>query len=161
MTIAGDRVSVTVTVAVPADAAFEAFTQQIDLWWRKGVAYRASGPRSSVIAFEPRLDGRLFEEWSDAGELRVHEAGRVIIWDPPHRLAFSWRGTNFEAGESTLVDITFTPTVSGTRVDLVHSGLAALRPDHPARHGQPVEAFIRTIGVWWGQLLTGLRVHVA
>ena len=161
MTIAGDSVSVSVMVAVPPQAAFDAFTQQIDQWWRKGVAYRASGARGGVLAIEPRVGGRLFEAWADSGGMHGHEAGRVTIWEPPHRLAFEWRGTNFEPGESTLVDIRFVATEGGTRLELVHSGFAALRPDHPVRHGQPVEEFLRILGTWWGNLLTGYRVHVA
>ena len=41
---------------------------------------------------------------------------------------------------------------------VTHRGWASLRPDHPARHGQDVAAFIRTMGLWWGELLTSLRV---
>ena len=87
--IAGDRVSVAVTVAVPPERAFEAFTTEIDLWWRQGVAYRAG---RGVLTLEPRVGGRLFQEYDEG---RVHEAGRVTIWEPPRRLAFEWRGTNF------------------------------------------------------------------
>jgi uncharacterized protein YndB with AHSA1/START domain len=102
----------------------------------------------------------LFEEYEGPAGRRVHEAGKVLVWEPPARLAFEWRGTNFAPGESTVVEITFTATESGTRLDLVHRGFAALRPDHPVRHGKPVEAFIRDLGLWWGALLTALRIHV-
>src|SRR5258708_4831229 len=91
MTIVGDRVSVSVTVGVAPQQAFDAFTQQIDMWWRKGVGYRASGARGGVIAMEGRPGGRLFEEWADSGGMHAHEAGRITIWEPPHRLAFEWR----------------------------------------------------------------------
>jgi hypothetical protein len=58
--------------------------------------------------------------------------------------------------------VTFEPTESGgTRVTVEHRGFAALRPDHPVRHGDPDVQFIRRIGLWWGALLTGLRVHVS
>jgi hypothetical protein len=32
---------------------------------------------------------------------------------------------------------------------------------HPARHGLEAAAFSRMIGLWWGELMTGLREHVA
>jgi hypothetical protein len=32
----GDRATVSVTVAVTQAAAFEVFTREIDLWWRRG-----------------------------------------------------------------------------------------------------------------------------
>ena len=158
--IGGDRASVTVTVAVPPARAFAAFTAEIDLWWRRGIAYRVAGRMPGTLILEPKQGGRLFEQYEGAHGPRTHEAGTITIWDPPARLAFEWRGVNFKAGEVTHVDISFTPTESGTRLDLVHSGFASLRPDHPVRHGKPDAQFIAELGGWWGDLLTSLRVHV-
>jgi uncharacterized protein YndB with AHSA1/START domain len=160
--IAGDRVAVTVRVEVAPEVAFEVFTTEIDLWWRRGVAYRASGRSHGMLALEPRLGGRLFEEYRGAAGPAVHEIGTITAWEPPARLAFEWRGSNFAPGESTHVEVTFTRTASGaTEVALVHTGFAALRPDHPVRHGQPVPVFIGTIGRWWGDLLSSLREHAS
>ena len=158
--IAGDRVSVTVVVDVEPAVAFEVFWRDIDRWWRRGVAYRASGRSKTpgVLALEPRVGGRLFEEYDDGAN--VHEAGRVTVWDPPAQLAFEWRGVNFAPGETTTVEVRFDPTESGkTAVTLVHRGFAALRPDHPVRHGKPVTEFIRDFGLWWGALMRSLREH--
>ncbi len=158
MTIAGDQVSVTVRVEVAPDVAFTVFTAEIDLWWRRGIAYRASGKAQGVLVLEPKLGGRLFEEYMGPNGPAVHEAGRVTAWQPPSRLAFEWRGSNFAPGESTEVEVSFTPTASGaTQVVLVHRGFAALPADHPVRHGKPVAAFIRSIGMWWGDLLSAFR----
>jgi hypothetical protein len=61
----------------------------------------------------------------------------------------------------THVLVTFAPTESGgTQVTVEHRGFAALRPDHPVRHGQEAPAFIRTLGMWWGDLMSALRVHL-
>jgi uncharacterized protein YndB with AHSA1/START domain len=162
---AGDRVAVTVTVDVPPDVAFDAFTREIDLWWRRGIKFRASGGRTAtpgVLTLEPRRDGRVFEEYAGPSGPAVHEIGRVTTWEPPARVGFTWHATNFVAGESTQVDVTFTPTDSGaTRVELVHAGFAALRPDHPVRHGESPPVFVRRLGMWWGDLLSSLREHVA
>lgn len=148
--IEGDRVRVTITVDVEPADAFTAFTEEIDLWWRRGVAYRRFGKNPSTLVLETKMGGRLFEQYGD----EVREAGRVTIYDPPKRVAFEWRGANFAPDERTEVDVTFTRTPSGrTTVDLVHSGFAALRPDHPVRHGEPPEAFLRMIGLWWADLL--------
>jgi hypothetical protein len=46
-------------------------------------------------------------------------------------------------------------------VTLRHPGFAALREGHPARHGLEGAAMSRMIGLWWGDLLSGLREHVA
>ena len=160
MTLAGDTVKVTVTVTVAPAIAFEVFTTETDLWWRRGPQYRVAGRRPGTLAFEPRLGGRLFEAYDGADGPRTHVAGTITAWEPGARLAFEWRGSNFAPGEVTHVTVTFTATESGgTRVVLEHAGFAALRADHPVRHGLEVEAFVRMIGLWWSDLLTSLRVH--
>jgi len=161
MPIEGDKVSVMVTVAVEPAVAFEVFTQEIDLWWRKGIAYRVAGRRPGMLVLEPGLGGRLFEQYEGPAGPAVHEAGRITTWQPPSHLAFEWRATNFAPGEVTFVDVRFTATESGgTQVALEHRGFAALRPDHPLRHGEPVPEFIRQVGQWWAGLLTSLRLRI-
>jgi len=151
----GDRATVTVAVAVEPAAAFEVFTQEIDRWWRRGPAYR-NILRGGVVAIEPGVGGRMFESGDDG---RVFERGRVLVWDPPRRLVLEWRGSNFAPGEKTEVDVLFEPTESGTTVTVRHSGWAAIRPDHPARHGLVGSAFTASIGRWWADLVTSLRVY--
>jgi len=87
----------------------------------------------------------------------VFEVGRVRIWQPPERLAFSWRNANFGPSEQTEVEVEFKPTASGTLVTVTHRGWATLRPDHPARHGLSGADFARMIGLWWGDQMTSLR----
>jgi uncharacterized protein YndB with AHSA1/START domain len=158
--IAGDRATVTITVDVEPAVAFEVFTREIDLWWRRDVAYRVAGRKPGTLVLECKLGGRLFEQYEGPAGPAVHEAGRITAWDPPHRLGFHWRASNFAPGEVTHVEITFTPTESNrTQLVLVHSGFAALGPDHPVRHGDPPATFIARLGLWWGQLLTSLREY--
>ena len=158
--IAGDQTTVTVMVDVEPTVAFEVFTQEIDLWWRRNEAYRVAGRKPGTLILECKLGGRLFEQYEGPGGAAVHEAGRITAWEPPHRLGFDWRGSNFAPGEVTHVEITFTRTESGrTQLVLVHSGFASLRPDHPVRHGQPPPQFTASLGMWWSQLLTSLREH--
>jgi hypothetical protein len=57
------------------------------------------------------------------------------------------------------VSLRFEPVEGGTRVTLEHRGWAAIREDHPARHGLTGTAFIAMIGLWWGELATALRTH--
>lgn len=154
-----DRVRATVLVKVPPELAFRLFTEEIDRWWRRGVRYRVAGQARGALHLEPRIGGRLFESFATPGGEQLFEAGRVTVWQPPERLAFTWRAVNFASGEQTLVEVSFEPSASGTQVTLVHSGLAALRPDHPVRHGLAPSAFLRMLGLWWGDLLTSLREH--
>lgn len=158
MTIAGDKVRVTVSVRAQPEVAFRVFTEEIDLWWRRGPAYRVAGRQPGVLTLEPGVGGRLFEQYEGAQGPAVHQAGTITVWEPPARLAFQWRGVNFAPGESTEVEVCFNARPGGgTEVVLEHRGFAALRPDHPVRHGEPSVIFIRRLGLWWSQLLSSLR----
>ncbi len=154
---AGDQARVSVSVGVAPSVAFELFTSEIDRWWLRGPKYRNSASRSGLIRLEPRVGGRLFESVENATGEHVFEVGRVRVWEPPTRLAFSWRASNFAPNEHTEVEIEFAPTSSGTLVTVTHRGWAALREDHPARHGLAAAAFSRMIGMWWGDQMTSLR----
>jgi hypothetical protein len=37
--------------------------------------------------------------------------------------------------------------------------LSALRADHPARHGLADAEFCRMIGLWWGEIVSSLRLY--
>lgn len=157
----GDRARATVSVAVPPAEAFHLFAAEIGLWWRRGPRFRAAPGESGLMAIEPHVGGRVFESWTtDGGAEHVHEIGHVLAWEPPRRLLFSWRATNFAPTEHTEVEVLFEPSAAGTRVTVTHSGFAALRADHPVRHGRSGADFSRQMGLWWGDLLTALRRHV-
>jgi uncharacterized protein YndB with AHSA1/START domain len=156
---AGDQATVSVLVAVEQQLAFEIFTREIDLWWRRGPRFRFRR-QPGVLSFEEGVGGRLFESFPAESGTFVHEVGRVTIWEPPSRLAFNWRNANFTDSESTEVEVSFDPMEGGTRVTVRHRGWAALRPDHPARHGLNGGEFSRMIGMWWGDLMTGLREFI-
>ena len=159
--VPGDQAKVTVLVKVPPERAFRIFTEEIDAWWRTGLKFRASGRSPGVLCLEGKVGGRLFETVHSGSGPRVLETGRVTAWEPPERLVFEWRATNFAPAEKTEVEVRFEPSPSGTQVTVVHRGWAMIRPDHPVRHGQEVPAFLRTMGLWWGDLLTSLREHAA
>jgi uncharacterized protein YndB with AHSA1/START domain len=157
--MSGDRARVSVSVAVPPQQAFEIFTADIDRWWRRGMKFRQSGSPSSLLCIEPKVGGRLFESFDAQGTQHVVEVGRVRVWEPPRNLTFTWRNANFAPHEQTQVDVQFEPTASGTLVTVTHSGLSALRADHPARHGLADAEFCRMIGLWWGEIVSSLRLY--
>lgn len=155
----GDRVEASVTVAVDPAQAFDLFTRETDLWWRRGLRFRAGGRAAGALHFEPGVGGRLFEEYAGDDGPRLVVFGRITVWEPPARLCFEWRNVNFTPDEQTAVEVSFESVGSGTRVTVIHSGWASLRADHPARHGMETAAFIRMTGLWWGDLLSALREH--
>jgi uncharacterized protein YndB with AHSA1/START domain len=152
----GDKVRVTTFVAVAPADAFAVFTEEIDQWWRRGHAYRISGRDPGTFHLEPRLGGRIFEQYGETGSA-LHEVGTITGWDPPNRLEFEWRAVNFVPGESTTVEVLFEASGEGTRVTLEHRGWTAIRGDHPVRHGQDVAPFLRDLAMWWAGLLTSMR----
>lgn len=157
----GDQVRVSVAVSLEPQAAFRIFTEEIDQWWRRGLKYRVAGKRRGIIHLEGRVGGRLFESFEGASGTRLFETGRVTIWEPPSRLAFEWRASNFAPHEKTEVEVTFAPQRSGTLVTVTHRGWTRIRSDHPARHGLEVPAFQRMLSLWWGELMSSLREHAA
>lgn len=146
-----DRVCVSTVVGVDPDTAFEVFTGEIDLWWKRGPRFRT--PADQRLAFEPGVGGRLLT-YRESGE--AWEIGRVLVWEPGKRLVFEWRARSFEAGERTEVEVLFEAEGSATRVSLEHRGWDAIPLDHPVRHGVSDEpAFRAFFGHWWADLLLG------
>lgn len=159
--MSADSARVSVSVAVPPPLAFEVFTADIDRWWRRGPKFRNAGTASGFIRIEPQAGGRLFESFDRGGQQHVFEVGRILLWDPPKRLSFSWRNSNYAEGEQTEVEVQFASVRGGTEVTVVHRRLAGLRPDHPARHGLAPAEFVRMMGMWWADQLTSLRLELA
>lgn len=157
--VPGDQAKVSVLVRVRPEDAFRIFTEEIDGWWRSGRRFRMGKDRS-VVHLEPKLGGRLFETFrAPSGAEKVVASGIVTAWDPPARLVFEWRVANFRPDESTEVEVLFEATTSGTYVTVVHRGWAKIRPDHPARHGEEMRAFTRSLAAWWGDLMTAFRMR--
>lgn len=156
---AGDQAKAVVTVAAPVHEAFRIFTDEIDLWWRRGRRYRNASVESGIICLEPRVGGRVFESFTVGERETVVEIGRIKVWEPPGRLLFDWRASNFAPSESTEVEVLFETVPAGTRVTVIHRGWLHIRPDHPVRHGLTSPEFVRMMGLWWGDLLTSLRLR--
>ena len=152
--MSGDGARVSVQVAVPVEVAFEIFTEDIDLWWRHGAKYRIAGRRPGKMGFEARLGGVVYETFEAKAGPKTFEVGKVTGWEPPSRIELEWRNVNFRPDERTFVEVTFEVMGSGTLVTVRHFGHAALRPGHPVRHGLDGAAFSRSLGLWWGGLMT-------
>jgi uncharacterized protein YndB with AHSA1/START domain len=158
---ASDLVTVSVTVPVDPATAFAIFTTETNLWWQSGPKFRIAGKQPGVLRFEPWLGGRFMEEFESPSGPQVFTKGSITVWQPPEQFQFEWRGVNFAPGESTQVQVVFDAVPTGTRVTVRHSGWAVLPADHPVRHGEEGPAFIRMIGLWWGDLMTSFREFTA
>ncbi len=149
-----DAVAVTTVVEVDAGTAFEVFTAEVDVWWRREPRFR-----DGAMRFEPGIGGRLLE----VGARGTIELARVTVWEPPRRLVLAWAGTSRGARAETEVEIRFDPERDGaaTRVTVEHRGWDAIPARHPARGGLMGGAFSSLIGAWWADLATSLRSHAA
>lgn len=75
---------------------------------------------------DPRPGGVCHQVHEAATDSHFHMEGRFLEVDPPKRVVFSWGFTEPEVGVppgASTVEVTLTPTGSGTRVMLVHRGL--------------------------------------
>jgi uncharacterized protein YndB with AHSA1/START domain len=150
------RLLVALRVRSTPARAFDAFTKEIDQWWRPNGLFQFTPNKVGRLAFEPGPDGRLTETTGD----EVFEIGRIRVWEPPTRLSFSWRQASFSPGQLTEVHVRFEPVGDETRVTVEHIGWDAIPQDHAARHGLPLSVFQRRHADWWRRLLTALKQRI-
>ena len=116
-------IRLTARVRQPVAEAFRLFTDGIDSWWPLHQGYSYAAARTKAIHLEAFAGGRFYERLTDGEELVV---GRVLVCEPPRRIVFTWRGTDWPA--TTEVEVSFTPEGATTRVDLEHRGWEQLGP---------------------------------
>jgi uncharacterized protein YndB with AHSA1/START domain len=120
MTIAPVRHSVEVNG--PPARAFQLFTSRMGGWWPGGRT-PAANPAVDVVV-EPHEDGRWYEVDEHGNETQW---GKVVAWEPPHRLVLGWqlgRDWHYEPDLLTEVEITFVDANNGkTLVALEHRNL--------------------------------------
>lgn len=109
----------TIVVAVSAERAFQAFTEEMSTWWPLATHHIGKADAKTVV-IEPFEGGRWFERGVDGSEC---EWGRVRTWDPPKRLVLSWEISGdwrHDPSIQTEIEVRFSPEGASTRVDLEH-----------------------------------------
>ena len=108
-------------VEAPIEQAFDVFTIGFGTWWPAS-HHTGEGELADAI-LECREGGRWYERTTDGSE---SEWGRVLAFEPPHRLLLAWHlDADFrydpEPGRATEVEVRFTAEGPGrTRVELEH-----------------------------------------
>jgi uncharacterized protein YndB with AHSA1/START domain len=131
-TVDGAVVRKSARVQAPIERAFSVFVEQMETWW-PAEHHIAAQPFQSIFV-EPRAGGRWYERDADGNEC---EWGRVLVWEPPHRVTLSWHlGPDWEfnpdPAKASEVEIRFTAEApSTTVVELEHSAIE--------RHGEGYE----------------------
>jgi uncharacterized protein YndB with AHSA1/START domain len=111
-----------VTIQGAPDHAFAVFTDGLSTWWPLQTHTIGAQPAAAAI-IEPRAGGRWFERAADGSET---DWGRVLAWEPPHRLVLSWEITpdwQHDTAIDTEIEVTFVADGDRTRVELEHRGL--------------------------------------
>jgi uncharacterized protein YndB with AHSA1/START domain len=110
-----------IVVEVPIEKAFRAFTDDFDR-----IKPREHNMLSVEIAesvFEPSVGGRVFDRGVDGSECQW---ARVLAYEPPHRVVFSWDISprwqiESDRDRTSEVEVRFTAeSAERTRVDVEH-----------------------------------------
>jgi len=152
------RVFIALRVKAAPARAFAVFVEDIGAWWRPSGLFQTTPRAPGVLAFEPGQGGRLTETLAGG---KVFEIGRIVAWEPPRRLAFSWRQASFPPDLATEVEVLFEAVGEETRVSVSHRGFDRVPQESAARHGFPDSALLMRLGEWWQALLDGYKAHVA
>ena len=129
----GASVRTQVVVEVPIERAFSVFTEDFDSI--KPREHNMLAVEIAETVFEPHEGGRIYDRGVDGSE--CHWA-RVLAYEPPHRVVFSWDISPQWQIESDLdktseVEVRFiSETPERTRVELEHRNLD--------RHGEGWES---------------------
>ena len=127
------KVSKSILVDVPAGRAFELFLDQAS-WWPLATHHMAEQAAETVV-LEPFVGGRWYERAHDGTET---DWGRVLAFEPPHRLLLSWQMSSDWAHDpdpagASEIEVSFVPeTRNRTRVVYEHR--------HLERYGDEAEA---------------------
>ena len=136
---ANTSVTSSVVVGAPIEKAFSVFTDGIATWWSPD--HHVLQTELAEMVFEPREGGFIYDRGVDGSECRW---ARVLVYQPPHRLVFSWDISlqwqiELDPTRTSEVDVRFTAEgPSRTRVELEHR--------HIDRHGDGWEQMRDAVG---------------
>lgn len=137
---------------VPAQRAFEVFTQQMGLW--VPAEHSLLDGRARTVIIESQIGGAWYE--IDARGNRK-DWGRVMRWSPPTHLQLIWQLDHeftFNPGLETMIDVQFEQiSEQRTRLTFSHSGLEAY-----GEHAQDMRERFERPGAW-SHWLEGLQQH--
>jgi len=132
-------VLIAIVVEAPLERAFRVFTE--DFGRVKPPEHNMLGVEIAETVFEPRAGGRIFDRGVDGSEFQW---ARVLVFEPPNRVVFSWDISpqwqlESDLDKSSEVEVRFiTESAQRTRVELEHRALD--------RHGDGWEGMREAVG---------------
>jgi uncharacterized protein YndB with AHSA1/START domain len=128
-----------IVVEASAEKAFAVFTERLGDF--KPPEHNLLATPINETVFEPRVGGHIYDRATDGTECRW---ARVLVYDPPHRVVFSWDiGPTWQLEtdpeNASEVEVRFVAeTAERTRVELEHRNID--------RHGPGWEAVAEGVG---------------
>ena len=149
-------VNTSIVVDAPVDHAFAVFTEDMDSWWPKE-HHIMEAPLARMM-FEAKEGGHIYDVGTDGSEFRW---ARVLAYEPPHRIVFSWDITTqwqieTDPARASEVEVRFVADgPARTRVELEHR--------HIDRHGEGWESMRDAVGSdgGWNVGLRGFAQRLA
>jgi uncharacterized protein YndB with AHSA1/START domain len=144
-------VTSSIVVDAPIDRAFAVFTEDMGSWWPQD-HHIIRAPLARMV-FEPKVGGHFYDVGTDGSE--CHWA-RVLAYEPPHRIVFSWDISlewqiESDPAKASEVEVRFVADgAARTRVELEHR--------HLDRHGEGWEPMRDSVGSDGGWNV-GLRAY--
>jgi uncharacterized protein YndB with AHSA1/START domain len=135
---AEDAIRLTLTVPASTERAYAVFAEEFASWYPS--EYTWSQDVLDTIGMEGREGGRCFERGPEGFWI---DWGKVLVWDPPRRLAFTWqisprREPVPDLEKASVVELRFhAEGPRSTRIAFEHSGLS--------RHGEGAEDYLESL----------------
>jgi len=128
-----DEVRIELALPVAPRASFDHFVSAFGEWYP--AHYSWSGDELVWIGFEPRSGGACYELGPEGFRC---DWGRVLVWEPPHRLVLSWQiGMNREPvpdfRKASELEFRWSGEGDGSRLFFTHHDFA--------KHGEGWEAY--------------------
>jgi len=140
------KVYVALRVGASPERAFAVFVGDIGMWWRPSGLFQTTPRAPGQLAFEPKVGGRFTETLASG---KVFEIGRILAWEPPARVVFSWRQASFPPDLTTEVEVCFVAVGDETRVSVEHRGFDQVPGDNAARHGFLDQILLARLAEYW------------
>ncbi|MGH3950296.1 MAG: metalloregulator ArsR/SmtB family transcription factor [Pseudonocardiaceae bacterium] len=128
-----------IVVDVPIEHAFTVFTERFGEF--KPPEHNILGVELAETVFEPRVGGHIYDRAVDGSECRW---ARVLAYEPPHRVVFSWDldphwQVESNPDKTSEVEVRFVAeTAQRTRVELEHRNIS--------RHGEGWQGISEGVG---------------
>ena len=132
-------VQTSIVVDASQERAFTFFSQDIGKWWPP--EHHILEGELAEMVFEPRVGGNIYDRATNGNECRW---ARVLAYDPPERVVFSWDISlqwqiETDPAKTSEIEVRFVPEGdTRTRVELEHR--------HLDRHGDGWEGMRDAVG---------------